>query len=138
MEQVGDWIGWAFGAIGVAFGISGEVRARRAEKRLRAQHDAPPWADVTHISGNLFAVKNKSTRDVVVSAIEPDMSRPSHLFHIDTRHHLPLTVQAGESLEFVSEARLTLPRANPSIEWRFADRKGTRPTTRRLLPQVVR
>ncbi|WP_295844907.1 hypothetical protein [uncultured Microbacterium sp.] len=135
MDQVGDWIGWAFGAIGVAFGVLGEVRARRAEKRLRAQDDAPPWADVTHISGNLFAIKNQSTRDVVVSGIEPDMSRPSHLFHTDTRHHLPLTVQAGESMEFVSEARLTLPPANPKIEWRFADSKGTR-TTRHLLPQV--
>ncbi len=118
----------ALGLLG--FGL-GEVRARRAERRSKRAEDVSPWDEVRWLSGDLFAVKNSSTRDVLVLSLEPDfVVTAEHVENFSVPHPLPFRVNAGDSVEFRSEARLTLPRPSALIGWQFVDGNEVRSTRR--------
>ncbi len=129
-----DWVPWGIGVVGFAFGVVGEVRARRAERRLKRAEDVSPWEEMRHLSGDLFAIKNASTRDVVVSAVSADPSSKERL--LTHRRSYPAAVSAGDSFEFMLGERLSLSRPDIVISWRFADDDRER-TNRRLASGVT-
>jgi len=128
-----EWIGWLIGGIGVAFGVRGEIRASRAEKRLRRHDEVTPWDEPVHHSGDLFTVRNSSARDVVVLALSADSPVKQSLVH--SLRSYPHHIAAGDSLDFKARSAYTLDRPDIVIEWRFADAKEVR-TNRRTLPPV--
>lgn len=131
---VGAAVPWVIAALGVAWGITGEIRARRAEKRDTRADNAPPWEDAQHVSGDLFAVRNGSTRDAIVSGVQADSENKSTL--LEPRNSFPITIYPGDVLDFLSRARYSLDRPNVVIEWRFAEDDAPR-RNRRILPTVT-
>lgn len=126
-----DWVPWVIGVLGFLFGIFGELRARRAEKRAKRADEVSPWDEARWLSGDVFAVKNSSTRDVVVTKVRPDfVVRTEVVNNFKPLTSFPLQVNTGDSIEFDSEARLTLKRPGAVIEWHFAGSKKTRSTRR--------
>lgn len=134
MDQWWDWVPWGLAVLGGIFGIRGEIRARRAEKRAERAEEVTPWEEARHLSGDMFAVRNGSTRDVVVTEVRADPAEKAFVFSF--RHALPMTIYAGDSLEFFSEPRLALSRPDVVLEWRFSDSKDSR-TTRRIVAGAV-
>lgn len=129
-----DWVPWLIALLGAVWGVTGEIRARQAERRSRRADNAPPWEDAQHVSGDLFTVRNGSTRDVIVSAIQADSENKAAL--LEPRTPFPLTVYPGDVLDFFSRARYSLDRPNVVIAWRFAD-DDTERWNRRVLPSVT-
>lgn len=126
-----EWVPWLIAIAGLAFGIFGEVRARRAEKREKRADEVSPWDEARWLSGDLFSVKNSSTRDVIVTSVEPDYLMTTEVVNnFKVPHELPFRVNAGDSLQFDSEERLGLKRPGALIEWNFIDSKQTRSTRR--------
>lgn len=126
-----EWVPWAVGLVGFLFGVRGEIRAHRAEKRLQRADEVSPWDEARWLSGDVFAVKNSSTRDVIVTSMHADYVPTAEVVNNFTPlTEFPFRVNAGDSIEFDSEARYTLKRPGAVIEWRFADSKKTRSTRR--------
>lgn len=120
--------GFVLGVLGFALG---EVRARRAEKRASRADEVSPWDEARWLSGDLYAVKNSSTRDVIVTAVHSDFVPAAETpNNFEVRHQFPLTVSASDSLEFFSRARYTLSRPGAVIEWHFSGSKNPRSTRR--------
>jgi hypothetical protein len=136
-EKIGaaawDWVPWLIGVAGLVFGIFGEVRARRAEKRNTRADDAPPWEDAQHVSGDLFTIQNDSTRDVIVTAVEADPDKKAGLLRF--REDFPRTIYAGDSLAVLVGERYSLSRPDVILVWRFGDTDEVR-RNRRILPGV--
>lgn len=137
-QQIGaavwDWVPWLIGVAGLVFGILAELRARRAERRNSRDENAPPWADAEHVSGDLFTLRNSSTRDVVVTAVEADPAQKAGLLRF--RHEFPRTIYAGDSLGVLVGERYSLSRPDVVIVWRFVDADEER-RNRRILPSVT-
>ncbi|UXW87090.1 hypothetical protein NFX31_06080 [Microbacterium azadirachtae] len=131
---VWDWVPWLIGLLGAVWGVSGEIRARRTDKRSTRDDNAPPWEDAQHVSGELFTVRNGSTRDVIVFSIRADSENKRAL--LEPRTDFPLTVHPTDVLDFFSRARYSLDRPNVVIVWRFAD-DDTQRWNRRILPSVT-
>jgi hypothetical protein len=127
-----EWVIALSGLLVAVLGlILGEGRARRAERRADRDRDVSPWSEARWLSGDAFAVTNRSMRDVVVTSVEPDhvvTTEPVHNFA--PRNELPFRVNAGDTVEFDSERRLTLPRPAAVIEWQFVDSERSRSTRR--------
>jgi len=128
-------VDWVIGVCGLILGalgfVLGEVRARRAERRAGRADDVSPWDEARWLSGDRFAVKNSSTRDVVVTSVQPDHVVTTEVVNnFLALQQFPYAVHAGDSLEFDTQARLTLPRPGAVIEWHFADNERTRSTRR--------
>ena len=126
-----QWVPWGIAILGAVFGIRGEYRAHQSAKRDKRADAVTPWDEARWLSGDLFAVKNSSTRDVVVTSVEPDSVVTTEVVNnFKVPHELPYRVNAGDSLQFDSEARLALKRPGALIEWHFIDGKQTRSTHR--------
>ncbi|KJL23811.1 hypothetical protein RN51_01347 [Microbacterium oxydans] len=126
-----DWVPWLIAILGAALGVLGYRRARRAEKRETAGYNAPPWGDAVHDSGDLFTIKNASTRDVVVTQVIAEPAEKQNL--LEFRHGFPHTIYAGDSLGILARARYSLSRPGVILEWHFADDDTAR-RNRRILP----
>ncbi|MFA4897666.1 hypothetical protein [Microbacterium sp.] len=129
-----DWVPWLIGVAGLLFGILGELRARRAERRASRDDDAPPWDDAQHDSGDLFTIRNTSTRDVIVTAVEASPAEKAGLLRF--RHKFPLTIYAGDSLGVLGGERYSMSRPDVVIVWRFVDADEIR-RNRRILPSAT-
>lgn len=131
---VWDWVPWLIGVIGLLFGILGELRARQAERRIRRDDNSPPWGDAEHVSGDLFTIRNDSTRDVIVTAVEADPGKKAGLLRF--REDFPRTIYAGDSLGVLVGERYSLSRPDVVLVWRFVDSDDVR-RNRRILPSVT-
>lgn len=131
---VWDWVPWLIGIAGLVFGILGELRARRAESRNSRDENAPPWGDAEHVSGDLVTIRNDSTRDVIVTAVEADPGKKAGLLRF--REDFPRTIYAGDSLGVLVGERYSLSRPNVVLVWRFVDADEVR-RNRRTLPGVT-
>jgi hypothetical protein len=128
-----DWVPWVIGVFGFFFGVHGEFRAHRAENRMTRADEVSPWDEARWLSGDVFAIKNSSTRDVIVTSILADyVPTTETVNNFKPLTELPYRVNAGDSIEFDREARYTLARPGAVLEWHFADRKDTG-TTRRIV-----
>lgn len=136
-EKIGaavwEWVPWLIGVAGFVFGILAERRARRAESRNIRDDDAPPWGDAEHGSGDLFTIRNDSTRDVIVMAVEADPDKKAGLLRF--REDFPRTIYAGDSLGVLVGERYSLSRPDVIVVWRFGDADEVR-RNRRILPGV--
>ena len=137
-NQVGsalwDWVPWLIGILCAVLAVLGWLRARRAEKRENSTYNASPWEDARHESGDLFTIRNGSSRDVIVTAVEADPVEKAGLLRF--RIKFPYTVYGGDPLGVLVEERYTLSRPSVVIEWRFADDDRLR-KNRRVLPSVT-
>lgn len=137
-EKIGaaasDWVPWLIGIAGLVFGILGELRARRAESRNSRDDNAPPWGDAEHVRGDLFTIRNQSTRDVIVTAVEADPAKKTALLRL--RGDFPRTIYAGDSLGVLVGERYSLSRPDVVLVWRFVDADEVR-RNRRILPSVT-
>lgn len=127
------WVPWAVGVLGAVLAVLGYRRGRRSEKRDDASHDSPPWGEAVHDSGDLFTIKNASTRDVVVTRIVAEPAEKQSL--LEFRHGFLRTIYAGDSLGILARARYALSRPQVILEWHFADDNTPR-KNRRAFPSV--
>ncbi len=126
-----EWIPWAIAAVSL---VVGEYRARSAANRTRRDDDANPWGEVTHHSGDLYLIRNVSTRDVMVTGARKIRHETAAV--LEDRVTFPFRVNSGDQLDFLMRERYGLSSTpDIAVEWYFIDDKKTRPReNRRILP----
>lgn len=110
------------------------VPPRSAARRIRRDDDANPWGKVTHHSGDLYLVRNVSTRDMTVAGMSE--IRQDKAAILENRVCFPFRINSGDQLDFLMRERYG-PSGTPdiAIKWYFVDDKKKLPReNRRILP----
>lgn len=129
-----DWIGWAFGSVGMLVGVAGvifgaraEARATKRDRKESLAEPSPPWGDPIFVSGSVWKFRNDGERTVLVTGIVADPVERQGL--VRARRELPAEVGLGDSYPVMITGTMA---GTPAvfIEWNWKGEKTTYRTRR--------
>lgn len=114
-------------------GVSGCLRAKLIDERVRRANEMSPRAEAAHHRGDLFTVENVSARDVVVTGLTVRPAEKSGL--LGSMQTYPFRVHAGDSVLNLAWARSTSHRRDFIIEGYLVGSKEAH-SNRCMMPTV--